>query len=770
MKILTRYILKEVLSHAAIGAALFTFVIFMRDAGRILELVVRNSAPLPSVAEIFFLTLPTAFLVTIPMGVLVGILIGLSRLAADSEVTALRASGMGASGFLKIIMLFAAAAWLLALSNATILAPRSAAALAELQNSLKTSQASFEVQPRVFYEDFKNLVLYVQDVTPASGAAVWKNVFLADISNPAAPKITLAEEAVVIHDGPYNLRLHLTNGSQHENVARQPEQYTISTFEESDIPIDLPVPEQKPRDLVPVAQMTTAELLDASRDPDPAKARWYWTEFHRRFALPTACLVLPLVGVPLGLASRKGGKSTGFVLTIALVFIYYFASLSGVAMARQGKLPAPFAVWMANALFVVAGAYLMWRADRAPLEFATIRGFFVDLRGRLAKRTERHAGAYDRAATRKRTFSTNFPLLLDDLVLRDFVKHFALVLGAFVTLMLVFTFFELVGDIIRNRIPLIIVGEYLLTVLPYLVYLLTPLGVLIAVLVTFGLMEKSNEITAMKATGISVYRVVVPVLVVAFVLSLGLFIFDQAYLPYANKRQEVLRNTIKGRPAQTYLRPDRKWIFGQNNTIYFYEFFDPDRNTFGNISAFEFDPEKFAIVRRVYGQRAHYEDELGKWIFENGWTRGMNGAAIVEFRRFEVDTFSKLNEPPQYFKKESRQSSEMDYAELRRYIHDLQQSGFDVVRLKVQLHKKFAYPLIAFVMAVLAIPFSLSAGRRGALTGVAVSIGIAVIYWMTSGLFEAMGNVNQLPPALAAWAPNLLFALFGGYMALKVNT
>src|SRR5690348_11831576 len=146
MRILTRYILGEVLSHALIGAAVFTFVIFMRDLGRILELVVRNSAPLPSVAEIFFLTLPTALNVTIPMGVLVGMLIGLSRMAADSEITAMRASGIGASRFVVMLLPFILVSWLLAMGNSLWLAPRSAAELVHLQNSMKNAQVSFAVQ------------------------------------------------------------------------------------------------------------------------------------------------------------------------------------------------------------------------------------------------------------------------------------------------------------------------------------------------------------------------------------------------------------------------------------------------------------------------------------------------------------------------------------------------------------------------------------------------------------------------------------------------
>ena len=174
MRILTRYILREVSSHASLGVLLFTFVIFMRDLGRLLELVVRNSAPLPSVAEIFLYTLPTTFTITLPMGVLVGILIGLSRLSADSEVTAIRASGMGAGMFVRVISIFAVAAWALGMINSIYLAPKSATALSHLQDRLKSSQASFEIQPRVFYEEFKNNVLYVQDAIPSKGQSLWR--------------------------------------------------------------------------------------------------------------------------------------------------------------------------------------------------------------------------------------------------------------------------------------------------------------------------------------------------------------------------------------------------------------------------------------------------------------------------------------------------------------------------------------------------------------------------------------------------------------------
>src|SRR5258708_27994537 len=237
MRILTRYILGEVVSHALIGAAVFTCVLRTRDLGHILELVVRNSAPLPSVAEIFFFTVPVVLTYTIPMGVLVGILIGLSRLAADSEVTAMRASGLGVWTFLRVISIFVLVAWLLALGNSVYLAPRSLAALGQLQNRLKSSHVSFEVHPRVFYEGFPKRVLYVQDVKAMPGGALWKGVFLADLSDPSSPRVSLAREGLLVSQAPDTLHFHLTNGSTHETDPKNPDQYQISSFQTTDITI-----------------------------------------------------------------------------------------------------------------------------------------------------------------------------------------------------------------------------------------------------------------------------------------------------------------------------------------------------------------------------------------------------------------------------------------------------------------------------------------------------------------------------------------------------
>jgi LPS export ABC transporter permease LptG len=614
-------------------------------------------------------------------------------------------------------------------------------------------------------------------VKTAQGAAIWKGVFIADTTDPSAPKITLAERGILVSEGKTLLHLHLINGSSHEMVPNEPDKYQISTFQETDMPISLPessVSKDQPPSAIGEVPTFQLPVLAGTRK-NPSVARWYWIEFHRRFALPTACLVLGLVGFPLGMSAKKGGKSTGFVLTVILVFGYYFVSLLGVSMARQGRLSPGAGVWLADFTCLALGVFLIWRSEKRPFEVGALKGIWGSLkarfqRGELLLPKASAENAFERASTRTRFFSAGFPMILDDYVLRDFVFNLALIMGSLTVLSLIFTIFELLGDILKNHVSPWVVGEYLLNVTPFFLYNTAQYGVLLSVLITLGLMQRSNEVTAMKATGISIYRIIVPVLVAAIMVSVGLFLSDQLYLPHTNKRQDALLNKIKGRPPQTYLNPSRKWIFGQNSTIYYYQFFDSDRNQFGDLSVFQFQPNTFQLVNRIYANRAQWDGSLKRWVCAEGWERSFQGPAINEYRTYDVSIFGSVNEPPEYFKKEVKQSLEMNYEQLRRYIHDLQQSGFEVVKLKVQLQKKIAFPIVTFVMGVLAIPFALSAGKRGAVAGVATAIGIAVVYTVVSGLFEAMGNISSLPPVLAAWSPDVIFALVGGYLVLKVPT
>ena len=794
MRILTRYILREVTSHALLGGALFTFIIFTRDLGKILEFVVRDSASYSDVARVIAYTLPPALNVTIPMAVLVGILLGLSRLAADSEITAMRAAGMGAIDFVGIVSIVSAVALVLGLFNSLYLAPRAATGLISLGESLKSSQASFEVQPRVFYEEFKDRVLYIQDVSPAAGAALWHHVFLADLTEPANPHITTADQAIVVNGTPNSpdaqtIRLHLLNGGQHDTSPTDPNQYNISTFTTTDIPIETEAPGDAHlgRLNTSIEALSLPELWRRAKAQAATNGRApsaYRIEFNRRFSYPFACLVLMLVGVPLGISSKRGGKSTGFVLTIVLVFIYYLLSSVGVAFAQSGRLSPFLGVWGANLLFAAAGAILLYQMSRGGIALSIFSSIGVRLNKLVTRIVSGNQSATARSshdiATILRRFRSvsriQFPLLLDDYVMREYATNFAIVLFSFSTLFLIFTFFELIGPIFRNRTPLFTVGEYLINLIPYILYNVTPLCALVAVLITFGALNRSSELTAMKSSGISLYRIITPVLFVTLLISASLFIFDEFYLPDANRRQEALLSIIKDKPAQTFSRPDRQWISGQTNNageparIFYYQYFNAEKDSFDNLTVFEFDPATFTLHRRIFASSARWDPRVDNWIFDNGWQRTFSGETIATYQPFTVATFPEIREQPTYFKKEYVPSQEMNYNELSRYIADLRQSGFETQRLSVQLDKKIAYPLITLVMAVLAIPFALSMGKKGSLAGIATAIGLAITYSVIALIFESLGNVNTLPAVLAAWTPDVLFGITGAYLLLRTPT
>jgi LPS export ABC transporter permease LptG len=311
------------------------------------------------------------------------------------------------------------------------------------------------------------------------------------------------------------------------------------------------------------------------------------------------------------------------------------------------------------------------------------------------------------------------------------------------------------------------VFTYLFFLTPMLIYETLPISVLVAVLVTFGVLTKHNEVTAFKACGISLHRLAIPVLAMSGMFSVGLFAFDHFYIPDANRKQDALRNEIKGKPVQTYLHPERKWIFGKGSRIYYYKYFDNLENVMGNVSVFELDPKTFDLRREISAERAQWQPAMRTWIFQSGWVRQVRPTT---FTRFQVMTFAELDEPPDYFLKELKQDKQMNFYQLESYIGDLQQSGFDTIRLRVQLYKKFSVPLFALIMATISIPFGFLVGNRGAMAGIGVSIGIAMAYWGVGKLFEQIGNANQLPPGLAAWSPDVIFALAGTYLLLRMRS
>ncbi len=775
MGLLNRAILRELFSNAFLGTVLFTFVLFLQRAGKSFELLVRSSATPSTVALLFGLLVPFVLTFALPTGALVGILISLSRMSSDGEIVGMRAAGVPSRRILYPVMVVGVFFTLVTAACSLWLTPWSIRKTETLLRGLAGDELTAEVQPRVFEEQFPDRVLYVGD-SISGRTQVWLDVFIADMRGPSdrpsngqdegeGPSITLARQAIATPDIKHNrIQLHLIEASTHQ-ATKDPKVYVSTSFPAGDEALEAAHPPD-PHAVRPFSEQDTPPVIRAAR-----KSRDAAIEMHRRFALPFACVLLAVVGIALGASSRKTGKSAAFVVTVFLAFLYYMGLISMISMAQQGTVPPGPAIWLPNTLFAIAGIILLARLERPGdssfLDF--IKGFFQTAWSRVRKGMARPENGARPAGSLSRLHF--LPQIVDTYILTSFLFYFALLLASFVFMTHVYTFFELLGDIFKNHIAMHKVLSYHLFLTPELVYESAPISVLVAVLVTFGIMAKHNEVIAFKATGVSLYRLATPVLFASLALSAGLFSLDySSILPEANRRQDALRDEIKGRAPRTYLRPDNKWIYGQGSRIYYYKYYDTRLQAMDGVNVYEFDMHPFRLARHISAQRARWEPTMATWIFENGWSREMKTRVESTGQVFQATTFPELTEPPSYFLKEAILDKQMNFAQLSAYIGRLRQSGFDTVHLRVQLAKKFSVPLFAFIMALISVPFAFLTGSRGAMAGVGVSLGVAVAYWSLGQLFEQLGNVNQLPPEIAAWAPDALFAVAALYLLTRLRT
>jgi LPS export ABC transporter permease LptF/LPS export ABC transporter permease LptG len=774
MRILDRYIVREVFRHAFLGLVVFTFVFFVPQLVRLMSLFVRHTGSGSQILLLFLCIFPGVFTFTIPMAVLIGVLLGLGRMSADSEIIALTALGIGRRRILLPVGVLALTGALATMVMTLWLGPAALRTFRNLEADLISSQVSFQVQPRVFDERFPRLVLYINDVS-ASGTQ-WHGVFLAEAGGENGSRVTLAENAIVIAEPAQGkLELHLQGGSTHEFDRSDPDRYSVTAFGQSDWPIEV-------TGLVPARQRQLSNperpLRELARD-DSSGWREERVEMHRRLAFPFACFAFALVAVPLGAQPRRGGRAAGSLIAVVLIAFYYLLLITGAGMAREGRVSPGAGMWIADAVLVLAGLVLLPRMEQFRGETRWLKPYaqrFKTWKRFLRVRTARARAAATRRvngarAQRERTAPSggSLPLLMDLYLLRRFFSYFAMLMVAFVFLFEAFTFFELLDDIARHRIAFFVVVNYFLYLTPYLLYQLAPLAALVAILVTLGVMSKSNEIVACKASGISLYRLAVPLLFAGLALAASMIVLDDTFLPYANQRQDALRNQIKGKPPQTYRQPER-WIFGQNSKIYNYDLFDPAQNLFGGLTVLEIDPTTFEIHRRVFAARATWSEAQKLWVLESGWVREFSGGTIARYERFNVKDLPELTEPPSYFNREVLPAIQMSWPQLRRYIDDLHRAGFDISTLTVQWHRKLAFPLIAPISMLLAFPFAFLVGTRGAIGGVAVGVAIGIVYWLGAELLAAMGGVGQLPPLLAGWSPDIIFFFLGLYFFFKMPT
>jgi LPS export ABC transporter permease LptF/LPS export ABC transporter permease LptG len=782
MRIIDRYVIREILLPFAIALLVLTFVLIIPFIIEQAEQFIQKGVAWSTILQAMATLLPATLGLTIPMALLIAALIGLGRLASDREIVVLMACGVSPYRLLRPVMLFGCLAALATMYVTVEWIPNANQQYREIIARVVADRAEEQVRPRVFFEDFPNTVLYIRDI-PAGGG--WQDVVAADTRNPAQPTLWVAKSGrMVVNRDAQTIHMVLNDGAQHTTKGADPAAYEIARFKEMTIALDPQAvfprtgPARGDREKsIPELRQDIA-MLAARNLPHHNQV----IEIHKKFSIPVACLVFALLAVGLGVSNRREGKLASFVLGIGVIFVYYVIMFGAHAMAKGALLPAWSAMWIPNVLLGAAGIALLMSRSRGvgqTMRFTLPalpwqrRADATTLGGDATTSSSPKTGRRGTVVViRIPQFDLPRPNLLDLYVARTYVRMFFVCLGGIMGLFYISTFLDKSDKLFKGQVSLSMLLQFLWWETPQFLYYIIAIAVLLSAIITIGLLTKNSELVVMRACGISIYRTAVPLLLFAALASAVLFTFEERVLAFSNRRADYLNHIIKGGSPQTFDVVNRKWIVGKNGEIYHYQYFNPRERQLNVLSVFRFDPQTLALTERLYATEAVYRpsgpQDSQPWIATGGWVRELSAAQVTRYEPFSTRRVAL--EPAQYFQTEAPEPDRMNFAQLRRYIDELKTSGYTVMEHEVALQRKFAFPLVTLVMTLIAVPFAVTTGKRGAMYGIGVGIVLALVYWTAISVFAAFGASGLMPPGLAAWAPNLLFGATAAYLLLTVRT
>ncbi|MEE8604480.1 MAG: LPS export ABC transporter permease LptF [Candidatus Aminicenantaceae bacterium] len=777
-RLFDRYILKEIIPPFLIGLVVYSFVLLMNQILLLSELLIARGVPLRVVLDLLVYLIPSVLAFTVPMSVLMGILAGLSRMSTDAEITAFKTLGISYKRLLRPVLFFSFLGFLVTSILTLYLAPRANYKWVQTFSESVLTRVQFNINPREFNDSMPNTVLFIQDINPEMG---WQNIFMYFATPPDEPKVILAREGRLnFYPEERRASIELFDGMIHSYPLNDIEDYTITSFghyeEELDVEGAFPrigakkrVREKDIKELwkdsfgirqelqvFPVDQKNTV-LFDLKKRESIS----HLIEIHKKIALPFACFIFALLGLPLGAFTKKGGRTSGFTLSIGIILVYYIMITAGEQIAMEGRISPFLGMWGPNILFLVVGLYFFIQSVRETSIFSLPSFSKVRKKASPIPKSARFSTSLPR-------YSLPFPNIIDRYIMRKYLAIFGFVFISMLSVSAIISFFERVDSVYEHNKPISLLFSFIWYKIPESMQYIFPVTTLIAILLSLGLLTKFNEITAMKACGISLYRILIPVLVLSGLVSFCSFYVQEYILPYSNKRAEQVWNKIQDLPARSYGHLDRRWMLSSmKDRIYHYRYFDQNTSAFSQFSVFDIDSASWSLEKRVFSEKGYLAEQ--DLVLSDAWAREFSGSRVTQFDTQKTMRISH-GEDSNYFLKEWEEPDQMSYRELQDYIGQIEKRGFETIKFKVDLNFKLTFPLASFIMALLGIPFAFSMGKRGTLVGIGLSVIIAIVYWGAIATFRSLGYVNYLSPFLAAWGPSLIFGAVGLYLISTLKT
>lgn len=800
MKTLDRYLIREVLPPLFLSLLIFTFVLTIPPLMEQLEALVAKGVPWGTAVRMMLTLIPQSLGLTIPMALLVGLLIGLGRMSGDREAVALLACGVSPYRLLRPVLLLAAAAGAAHLYVMIWAIPDANQTFRQLSYDVISKKVENDVRPQVFFDDFPNWVLYTRDIPHDGGG--WKDVMVADISKQEAPILYMARRGrLILNREKQTVDLVLEDGTRYSSTG--PDGREINTYrfaEQLVVKLD-------PNSVFPHSELLRgnnelpiADLWKQAADKQAhgLPAHQEMEAIQQRFSFPAACIVFGVIGVALGLSVARDGKLAGFVVGIAVIFAYYIllylaqgvtrGYYSGDLGGARPLLVAQLSRWTPNIVLLPFGILaLIWRArwaeGRLPFRSAVrisgaLKAWIDRRRARQGAQTEAArarpgAAAAAEAVNDRRGvvlvirvphLSWPLPNILDRYISAIYLRAAAVSFAALLGIFYISTFIDKTDKLLKGQATSTMILQLLGYMTPQFVYYVIPLSALLSVLVTFGLLSRSSELSVMKACGISLYRIAAPLMILGAVWSGVLYGLEQQVMATANQKADALDAQIRGlhRTSNPTLR---RWVVARDGSIYHYDTFDATSKGILNLTVYRPQPNRWALESQLFAARAAYTN--GRWMGFKGWQQNFT-VATGGYAAFPQQPLSL--EPPDYFETAAPLAEMMTVPQLKRYIDQLSASGLNVVPLTIDLQKKLAFPFVTVVMTLLAIPFGMTTGKRGTLYGIGIGIVLALSYWIVGGVFAAVGKAGVLTPVMAGWAPNILAAGSAVYLLLTART
>lgn len=500
----------------------------------------------------------------------------------------------------------------------------------------------------------------------------------------------------------------------------------------------------------------------------------YWINLHKKFAIPFTCFIFAFLALPLGLSSRRGGKAYGYIIGI-ITFVAFWGLLSvGETLAKADHISPALGVWMPNLFFGVIAILLFFRRKvevRLPalnflLRVRSNEDFISETLFNEEDDMEKKDKKLSRPDDRNREGKNvklgkffSFPPILDRYIIKTFLTMFVLVFMVMYAVFSLVQYIDRSNEIQKNDVDPAIILDFFKYQAPETVQWIIPISTLMATMICFGILSKYLEVTAFKSSGVSIYRLSVPVIFMAVIMSILSFANQDFIVPKTSDDLARVKAIIENGPAQS-LDPNNRWIRAENKQgFYYFRKYDDATLTLHELDVFQLVEGENYLKRRIYCQKATWDGS--KWLVSRGWEITYNGASGTT-KEIPENSPLPIPEDPKYFGQELRPAEQMSYAELEDYVDNLKEYGLSTTSEEFELYWKLSFPFLPLIMTLLGLPFAFTRVRKsGALTGVAISIGMVIIYWGMMTLFKAMGETGYLPALLAAWAPNISFAGIG---------